>query len=163
MLRPWKIWAQQSVLVAHFEVSPTHISRRVMKLNSPDCRTRVWIVTWHCSLAGKKIIYLWNWVLHAVRALSGMFYSSTEHFELWKWLMTTNPTTFSLFHFRWCVSNIKHLLDFPVRVAVSRWLDSVSASEQTGKRSSASYQNGASYFIMLFPTEMQVQTRESSI
>lgn len=77
--------------------------------------------------------------------------------------MTTNPSTFSLFHFRLCVSNIKHLLDFPVRIAVSRWLDSVSAPEQTGKRSSASCQNGASYFILLFPAEMQVQTCESSI
>lgn len=96
-------------------------------------------------------------------ALSGMFYSLTEHFELWKWLMSTNPSTFSLFHFRLYVSNIKHLLDFPVRIAISKSVDSVPASEQTGKKCSACYQNGVNSFILLFPIEMQVQTFENSV
>jgi len=77
--------------------------------------------------------------------------------------MSINPSTFSLFHFRLCVSNIKYLLNFPLRIAISKCVDSVPASEQTGKKSSVCCQNGANSFALLFPTEMQVQTFESSV
>lgn len=69
--------------------------------------------------------------------------------------MITNPSTFSLFHFRLCVSDIKLLLDFPVRIAISKCVDSVPGSEQTSKTFYVCYQNGANSFILLFPAELQ--------
>lgn len=125
-----------------------HISCRVMKpkpsgvqnksLNSSVALLTGWQKNHQLIEAGCLMLYM---------ALSGMFYSLTEHFELWKWLMSTNPSTFSLFHFRLCVSSVKYLLDFPIRVSTSKCVDLVPASEQTGRKSSVWYQNGANNFI----------------
>lgn len=55
-------------------------------------RIKVWLVMWHCSSAGINISAYWGWTPHAVHStFSGMFYSLTEHFELWRWLMTQIP------------------------------------------------------------------------
>lgn len=81
MLSPWKIWAQWNALLAHLEVSLMHISCRVTKPNSPECKTKVWIVLWPCSSAGKKSPAHWGWVPHAVH---GTFWNVLfTHWAFW--------------------------------------------------------------------------------